>query len=69
MHMPKAGKKVVIDQTLCIGCNTCPCINPQVFELDKKTYKAKVIKQPDSIDSKTKTAIDACPVKAISLKD
>ena len=62
-------KIIVVNQNKCIGCNTCPLIDPDVFELDQTTYKAKVKKQPDSISPATKTAISSCPVLAISLNE
>lgn len=63
--MPKF--KVVVDQEKCIGCNTCPLIDPETFEMDTITYKAKVKKQPEIISEATKTAISSCPVGAISI--
>jgi len=59
--------KVVLDQEKCIGCNTCPLIDPDTFEMDNTIYKAKVKAQPAEIGEKTKTAIASCPVGAISL--
>lgn len=59
--------KVIIDQDKCIGCNTCPLIDPEIFEMDPATYKAKVKKQPENITEKTKTAVASCPVGAISI--
>lgn len=59
--------KVVIDQEKCIGCNTCPLIDPETFEMDVSTYKAKVKKQPETITENVKTAISSCPVGAISI--
>lgn len=59
--------KVVVDQNKCIGCNTCPLIDPEVFEMDTSTYKAKIKKQPDSISDSINTAIASCPVGAISV--
>lgn len=58
---------VVIDQNKCIGCNTCPLIDPETFEMDATTYKAKVKKQPDIITDTVKTAVSSCPVAAISV--
>ena len=62
-------KKITIIQDKCIGCNTCPLICPEVFTLDQQTYKAVIIKQPESIDEKINSAISACPVDAIIIKD
>jgi len=63
--MPKF--KVVIDQDKCIGCNTCPLIDPETFEMDQQIYKARVKKQPESITENIKTAVASCPVSAISI--
>lgn len=60
-------KKVVIDQNKCIGCNTCPLIDPDVFALDSTTYKAYVVKQPQEINDTVQNAINSCPVGAISV--
>jgi len=62
-------KKIIIDENKCIGCNTCPLISPEVFALDPQTYKAIIIKQPETIDEKTNSAISSCPVEAITVKD
>jgi ferredoxin len=64
-HMPK----IILDQDKCIGCNTCPLLNPEVFEMDQNIYKAKVKSQPKSIDEATQSAIDSCPVQAISVEE
>lgn len=59
--------KVVLDQNKCIGCNTCPLIDPSTFEMDTTTYKAKVKAQPETITDTIKTAVTSCPVGAISI--
>ena len=61
--------KVIVDQNKCIGCNTCPLIDPETFEMDTTTYKAKVKKQPEVITENIKTAISSCPVGAISITE
>ena len=60
-------KKIVINQDLCIGCNTCVSLNPQIFELDSTTFKAKVVNQPDEITPEIEATISSCPVAAISI--
>jgi len=59
--------KITINQDKCIGCNTCPLVDPKVFALDQSTYKAIVKQQPPDgqIPPQTQTAIDSCPVQAI----
>ena len=62
-------KILKVNQKKCIGCNTCPLLDPSHFAMDETTYKAKVIKQPqDENDKNVKTAIDSCPVGAITLE-
>jgi ferredoxin len=63
------SKKVVLDQNKCIGCNTCPLLAPEVFEMDNTIYKAKVKNQPEAITESVQTAIDSCPVQAISIEE
>ena len=60
--------QIIIDQNKCIGCNTCPLMDPETFEMDTSIYKAKVKKQPEEINDNIKSAIDACPVGAITIK-
>lgn len=62
-------KIIVINQDKCIGCNTCPLLDPDVFELDLTTYKAKVKRQPAAINNTTKSAISSCPTNAISVEE
>ena len=61
--------KIKVDQDKCIGCNTCPLIDPETFELDQNIYKAKVKKQPETITEATKNAVESCPVQAISIEE
>jgi ferredoxin len=61
------SKKVVVNQDTCIGCNTCPLIDPDTFELNSTTFKAFVKKQPDTINDKINSAVSSCPVNAISV--
>jgi len=61
-------KIIYVDPDKCIGCNTCPLLDPETFEIDVTTYKAKIKKQPADVNSETiKNAIISCPVNAISI--
>jgi len=61
-------KIIYVDPDKCIGCNTCPLLDPKTFEIDVTTYKAKIKKQPADVNSETiKNAIISCPVGAISI--
>lgn len=59
--------KIIIDENICIGCNTCALMAPETYKLDDETYKAKVIKQPETITDEVKTVVESCPVNAISI--
>jgi ferredoxin len=60
--------KISLDQNKCIGCNTCPLMDPETFEMDTAIYKAKIKKQPEKITDAVKSAIEACPVEAITIE-
>lgn len=60
--------KINLDQNKCIGCNTCVMMDPETFEMDTTIYKAKVKKQPEAITDIIKSAIEACPVGAITIE-
>lgn len=61
--------KIKIDQDKCIGCGLCATVAPETFEMDYVERKAKVIKQPKKINENIRTAVDNCPVSAISLEE
>jgi ferredoxin len=60
-------KKPKVNQDLCIGCGSCASISPQVFRLEN--MKAKVINPQGDTEENIQTAIDACPVQAISWEE
>ena len=59
--------KIIIDKNLCISCGACISIAGNIFALDEKTGKAKVISQPEVINENIKMAIKSCPVNAIKI--
>lgn len=63
------GKKINVNDELCIGCGSCEAIAPEHFEL-KDDGKSHVKKQYTPEDDKLiQEAIDSCPVQAITLSD
>jgi ferredoxin len=54
-----------VDSDKCIGCGTCVALCPKVFALNKDG-KSEVIDQVGDSEENIQSAIDACPVGAIS---
>lgn len=59
--------KVVIDDSLCIGCGACTGIAADTFELNDEGKAAFTGKITD--ESAVQSAIDGCPVQAITAED
>ncbi len=58
----------VVDRDLCIGCEMCVDICPEVFEMDEEDIS--IVKDPEACDAcDCQEAIDACAVEAISWED
>ena len=61
-------KKIKVNKEQCIGCGACAGIDGEHFDFDAEGF-SEVIKQ-DNLDSENlKTAIESCPVLAISIVD
>lgn len=61
-------KKPVIDRDLCTGDEVCVSIAPDVFEMDDEGLAR--VKDPEGDDEAIiETAIDSCPVDAISWEE
>jgi len=58
--------KAKINEELCIGCGTCESLCPQVFQIQEG--KSKVV-ATECGECDCQTAVDSCPVKAISLEN
>ena len=59
------AQKIIIDEDLCEGCETCVCSCPDVFEMgaDGKAH----VKNLDACNTcNCREAIDSCPVGAIT---
>ena len=55
---------IAVDQNTCIGCGACVSICPKVFKMSD-SGKSEVISQEDVECGKS--AVDSCPVQAISI--
>ncbi|MBN1263626.1 MAG: ferredoxin [Candidatus Pacebacteria bacterium] len=61
-------KKVKVDKKTCIGCGACVALAPESFEMDEKG-KSKPIDPAGDDQAVIQSAIDSCPVKAISWEE
>lgn len=59
---------VAVDQSICIGCQMCTSICPEVFEMNKADKsEVKPEKKWGQVDQgEIVKAIDSCPVECIS---
>ena len=55
-----------VDQGLCIGCGLCVSAAPDVFELNADGKAVAVADTTDANRDSVQSAIDGCPVSAIS---
>lgn len=58
-------KKPVVDQDVCISCGLCVGICPGVFRFSS-AGKSEAYDPNGDAESQIQTAIDGCPVQAIS---
>jgi ferredoxin len=60
--------KVIIDEAVCIGCETCAEMCPEVFRMDPVKEKAAVFLAAGSAGNPVRCieeAMEACPVSCI----
>jgi ferredoxin len=60
---------VDLDNECCIGCGACADLCPDVFEMDDRSGKARIIIFDVTDRSCIEEAIVTCPVECISWKD
>ena len=58
--------KFTVDQNLCIGCEACEGIAPEVFEFPDQTSQVKIDPVPEELQKSALSAEENCPVQAIS---
>ena len=58
--------KFTVDQNLCVGCEACNGIAPEVFEFPDGTSQVKIDPVPDALVDSALKAEANCPAEAIS---
>lgn len=62
-------KKVILDETKCIGCAACSMNCPEGFGFDEAKCKGQVKEGAENVAEEClQKAVDGCPVQAISLE-
>ncbi|MCA1810239.1 MAG: ferredoxin [Kiritimatiellia bacterium] len=61
--------RAIIDPELCTGCGLCVDTCPEVFEMDSDLAKVKVDAVPPEAAETCRSAMQDCPVEAISIED
>lgn len=59
-------KQVKIDEEICIGCESCVELCPDIFAFDPLANKAYVIKPEGGDEGCIDEAITTCPVNCIT---
>ena len=61
-------KKLIVDDSVCIGCGMCAAMDPEHFTINDNGL-SEVISQ-ENLESETlKSVVDSCPVSAIKLAE
>jgi len=61
--------RVLIDPELCIGCESCVDLAPEVFEMQDDLAVVREKEVPQNLEDKVKEAIEICPVEAIKIEE
>ncbi len=58
--------RFIIDRDLCVGCEACNGISPEVFEFPDGKSKVRLDPVPAALQESALKAEESCPVEAIS---
>jgi ferredoxin len=61
--------KATVDPDLCVGCELCVQLCPDVFAMEGEVATAVVDEVPTDIEASCRDAAEACPVSAIAVKE
>ena len=61
--------KVLLDEEVCVGDETCVEICPEIFEMQGDAAVAKMVEVPEELESACKEAAESCPVEAILIEE
>ncbi len=61
--------KVIIDPELCIGCENCVDLVPEVFEMEDDLAIVRDVEVSEDLQEKVREAAEICPVEAIKIEE
>lgn len=61
-------KKLIVDDSVCIGCGMCAASDPEHFTINDNGL-SEVISQENLESDNLKNMVDSCPVSAIKLAE
>lgn len=61
--------RVLIDPELCIGCENCFDLVPEVFDMQDDLAIVREEEVPDELGDRVKEAAEICPVEAIRVEE
>lgn len=61
--------RVIVDPELCIGCESCVEMAPEVFEMQDDLAVVISEEVSDDLADKVKEAVEICPVEAIVIEE
>ncbi len=63
------GRRLLLDEECCLGCETCVELCPQVFAMDAEKEKAYVRSEAAGEEDCIEEAMASCPAECISWED
>lgn len=61
-------KKLIVDDSVCMGCGMCAAMDEEHFMINDKGLSK--VKSQENLESETlKNVVDSCPVSAIKLAE
>ena len=61
--------KAIVNGDLCIGCESCVDICPDVFEMQDDLAVCRFDDVPEEFEDTSREAAESCPVEAIDIED
>ena len=61
--------RVIIDPELCIGCESCVDLVPEIFAMEDELAIVIEEEVPDELEDKVQESVEICPVNAIRTEE